>query len=706
MTSIRRSLKAAAELGLGPLASYGAYRLGLLTGRLRRQTPDAPWDEWTLERLLEPGVPTTAAAYVAFRADRAHPRFFFDADGPQLHLPSRAARLTADAILGGKVPQVRGEEQSLGAPPRSWNIVQGEAGERGTARAARHWSKYDLGRLGVDARRLWEASRFGWVLPLARSFHATKDRRYAEGFWRRWDSWRSENPPYRGVQWASAQEAALRTLSLVFALHAFAPAWRSRPERIAGLVGAILAHAARIPPTLSYGRAQGNNHLLSEAAALYTVGLLLPEARPAARWRHVGRSLFIEGIAHQVFPDGGYVQHSANYHRLALQLGLWVARLAQLNHDPLPDETSEALGRLTLSLAVLIDRTNGRPARFGPDDSSDLFPMDRAFQGDYRPTLQAASRQFQGSPLYAAGPWDELSGWLGLSQGPRHASPGMAIPNALPDAGLFRLAGRTTWAVLRAAQFRSRPGHSDQLHVDLWWRGENVALDPGSYLYQAPAPWDGGLAEADVHNTLTMDGDDPMERAGPFLWLDWAQAQLLGLWESRDGTIQMAAAEHHGYRGVTHRRTLVRAGESTWIVVDDVIGVGAHRVCLGWNLPDLRWKLRGQTIGLRAREGPVELSVEGGELSVFRAGKCLAGGPAPKASTRWGWWAPVYGRREPGLRVVAVRQASLPLRLVSWWRLGGGRTGAPKVEWNPPGEGEAAIRRLRLAGAVLKVDKV
>ena len=142
-----------------------------------------------------------------------------------------------------------------------------------------------------------------------------------------------------------------------------------------------------------------------------------------------------------------------------------------------------------------------------------------------------------------------------------------------------------------------------------------------------------------------------------------------------------------------------------WIVVDDVIGVGAHRVCLGWNLPDLRWELRGQTIGLRAREGPVELSVEGGELSVFRAGECLAGGPAPEASTRWGWWAPVYGRRQPGLRVVAVREASLPLRLVSWWRLGGGRTAAPKVEWNPPGDGEAAIRRLRLAGAALKVDK-
>jgi len=31
---------------------------------------------------------------------------------------------------------------------------------------------------------------------------------------------------------------------------------------------------------------------------------------------------------------------------------------------------------------------------------------------------------------------------------------------------------------------------------------------------------------AGVHNSLTVDGQDPMQRAGRFLWLRWAQARM------------------------------------------------------------------------------------------------------------------------------------------------------------------------------------
>ena len=33
----------------------------------------------------------------------------------------------------------------------------------------------------------------------------------------------------------------------------------------------------------------------------------------------------------------------------------------------------------------------------------------------------------------------------------------------------------------------------DQLHLDLWWRGLNIAQDAGTYLYNADPPWDNPL---------------------------------------------------------------------------------------------------------------------------------------------------------------------------------------------------------------------
>jgi hypothetical protein len=709
MTSIRRSWRAASELGLPALTSYAGYRLGLATGWFRLLTPEGGWDAWPLGRLLEPGVPDEPRAYAKFRTRRGRPLFLLETSPAKDRHRSVTARRAAEAILRGRFPFGGGQEIELGFPPKDWAAVPGGVGV--PIRADLHWTRYDLGRLGLDARLAWEASRLGWVFPLARAFYDTGDRRYAEGFWTLWESWRSGNPPNRGLQWASAQEVALRLLALVVAFYVLVPAWGKRPERAAQLAQAILLHARRIPPTVSYARAQGNNHLLSEAAGLYTAGMLFPEARGSSEWRRRGRALFLEGVRRQVFADGGYVQHSANYHRLAIQLGLWVARLAQVNDEPFPPAAVDSLGWSTLALAALVDPETGQAARFGPDDGSNLLPLGGS-AGDFRPTLQAATRLFLQRPLYGPGPWDESGDWLGLasrgeanSRGRRAKQAAPEVPVALPIAGLYRLAGADTWGLLRAAHFTSRPGHSDQLHVDLWWRGVNIALDPGSYLYRAPTTWDGGLAEAALHNGVTMDGSDPMERAGPFLWLGWSQARLLGRWASLDSAIEILTAEQDIPGGVVHRRTLARAGDAHWLVVDDWVGQGTPRLTLGWNIPDGPWRIAGRFLRTRMAPGPVSLAVEGGDLAVYRGGELVGGTAAAQARHAWGWYAPGYGRLDRCLRVVVTRQGGLPARFISRWSLGGGGPPVVVAGLRPPGAGTCPVKGIRVGRSDLRVEE-
>jgi len=710
MISIRRSWRAASELGLGALTSYAGYRLGMAAGWFHLLTPEGAWASWPLGRLLERGIPAEPLAYAVFRARRERPLFLLGTLRAKDRHTSATARRAAEAVLRGRFPFGGGQEIRLGFPPKDWSAVPG-GGEGAPIHNDLHWTGYDLGRLGLDARLAWEASRLGWVFPLARAFYDTGDRRYAEGFWTLWESWSSGNPPNRGLQWTSAQEVALRLLTLVVAFHILAPAWGKRPERAAELARAIWLHARRIPPTLSYARAQGNNHLLSEAAGLYTAGVLFPEARGSSEWRRRGRSLFLEGVRRQIFADGGYIQHSANYHRLAIQLGLWVARLSQVNDEPLPSEAIDSLGWSTLALAALVDPQTGNAARFGPDDGSNLFPLGGS-AGDFRPTLQAAARLFLQRPLYGPGPWDECGAWLGLGSRVAITSPGRRAkqapaetPVALPIAGMHRLAGVDTWGLLRAAHFTSRPGHSDQLHVDLWWRGVNIALDPGSYLYHAPTPWDGGLAEAALHNTVTMDGADPMERAGPFLWLRWSQARLLGRWASPDGAIEIVTAEQNILGGVVHRRTLARAGEAHWLVVDDWLGPGTHRLTLGWNIPDGPWRVAGRLVRLKSGPGAMSLAVEGGDLAVYRAGELVGGTAVAQAPAAWGWFAPGYGRLGPCLRVVATRQGSLPARFISRWSLGGGRPRTVVAQLRPLGAGACPVERIRVGRSNLRVGE-
>ncbi len=550
MASLSSALQAARELGPGPLALYASYRFRLRSGWLRRQTPGYGWADRPLSSWLRAEVPSDPLGYFAYRQGRSTRSFFgagLERAGHALSevADPQAAVVEAGEIASGRFRLFGGPPVELGSPPDWSAFASPDTLGRSRLDLDRHWTAYSLEAQPDDVKLLWEPSRFGWVFRLARAYELTHDERHAATFWTLVDSWRSVNQPNLGPHWVSAQEVALRLMALAFGMHAFAPALTVM--QTATLAQMIAVHAGRIPPTLDYARAQNNNHLLAEASGLLTAGVLFPEFQAAGYWKRLGAQTFLAGLTAQVFDDGGYIQHSTNYHRLALQLGLWVARVLESGGEPLPERGRQALARLTTALDVLTDPTTGKAPNFGPNDGALFLPLSACPFEDHRPTVQAASRLFLDRPAYPAGPWDELGTWLGLGRLESGSPHSRGRSTSLPQAGLSILEGPAGRGVLRCAAFHSRPGHSDQLHLDLWRRGQAIARDAGTYRYSGQGVWDNGLSGATVHNTLILDGADPMRRAGRFLWLNWAQGRVLGRWSAGDA-LEAVAAAHDGYR--------------------------------------------------------------------------------------------------------------------------------------------------------------
>jgi hypothetical protein len=132
-----------------------------------------------------------------------------------------------------------------------------------------HWTEYELGQApggwGVeDVKLIWEPARFGWVYPLGRAYRLSGDERCPGAFWRFFETFDHANPPNLGPNWTSAQEVALRLLAFTFAAAVFAGSAESTPARLERLAQSAAEHAARIPITLPYARAQHNNPLVSE----------------------------------------------------------------------------------------------------------------------------------------------------------------------------------------------------------------------------------------------------------------------------------------------------------------------------------------------------------------------------------------------------------------------------------------------------------
>ena len=101
----------------------------------------------------------------------------------------------------------------------------------------------------------------------------------------------------------------------------------------------------RIEGNLRYALSQRNNHGISEATGLWTIGLLFPELRRAARWRALGARHLEELGRDLIYDDGAFVQHSTNYHRLMLHAYLWSIRLGDLNGRPFTDTLRSRLAR-------------------------------------------------------------------------------------------------------------------------------------------------------------------------------------------------------------------------------------------------------------------------------------------------------------------------------------------------------------------------
>jgi hypothetical protein len=633
---INFALKALITLGPVRTGLYALYQLGLRSGHYYRVTPASQ----------TPKVDIPTIDYDLFTTPTSEEMRYWLSRGVD-HLISEA-----DEIEAGYVRLFAGSPVRLNLEPAS---------------AQNHWAQSGMQPPG-DIKLVWEPARFGWVYTLGRAFQISADERYAAVFWRNFEVFQAANPVNCGPNWVSAQEVAMRMTALVFGGHVFQNSPESTPKRMTELTTAIIQHARRIPPTMVYARAQNNNHLISEALGLYLAGILLESWPEAAHWRKMGWKWLNWAFQNQINLDGSYIQHSLNYHRLMLHLALVADMAIRRCSLSWPDSTKKKLALATRWYIAMLDPVSGAAPNLGHNDGACLLPLHPGGFRDHRATAQAAALAFFGAPYFQSGSWDELSAWLGLAIKP-HAL--LDLPMDYP--GMNRLGNREEWATLRAVKYHSRPAHADQLQVELWHNGENLVLDPGSYSYNLDTPWDNGLISARVHNAPVIDGEEPMQRAGRFLWLSWDQARWITLDSQSDRRI--LAAERLGYQkiGIRHKRELSWVQEGVWKVVDELGELNKtsleHELQLNWLLPDGEWSMTDNGFMLSISnlnihvETHVSVRNQPPMLRLVRAGQVVHG-PEGKFPLH-GWYSPTYLAKQPALSLLIQTRCAFPVEIIT-----------------------------------------
>jgi hypothetical protein len=445
---------------------------------------------------------------------------------------------------------------------------------------------------GSDIRVLWELNRLGHFITLGRAYALSKDEQFAAEFLAQVESWREQNPVGRGANWSCAMEVALRAMNLLAAFSLFRWSPSLNEERLLMLLTMLDQHGAHIRRNPEFSHIATSNHYLSDIAGLLWLGVMLPELSAAKEWREWALVEMLREMDKQTLPDGADYEASTGYHRFVLELFLYSFILCRANDIAIADKYWRKLHKMLVYLRAIL-RPDGLAPVIGDTDGGQVLPIvaRRVNDHGYLLTIGATvftDSQFKLPRLRAPQELLWLLGEAGIDDYKQLANAeGEISSQAFTDAGTYVMRHDDLFLLFNAnGASEGRPAshrHNDALSFEVSACGRAFIVDPGSYIYTANLHERHQFRSTAYHSTVQIDDveQNTILEDLPFVIGDEATVRVSS-WESTSEHDRVVA-EHSGYERlaepVKHRRTIsLYKPERWWLVVDELIGRGEHKV--------------------------------------------------------------------------------------------------------------------------------
>lgn len=480
----------------------------------------------------------------------------------------------ANKILNGKFTFFSSLEFDLGKN-YDW-ITNPETGYQ--YEINKHWTEInDYSKTSGDIKYVWEKSRFTYLYTLIRDEQHNKSN-HAQFVFSEIENWIDKNPMNCGPNYKCSQEISIRVLNWIFGIYYYSDKINIDEKLWQKILNSIFWQIDHVYKNIHFSRiAVRNNHTITETLTLYIVGTLFPFFKDANMWKLRGKKWFEKEIEYQVYEDGTFLQFSMNYHRVVVQLLSLGITIAERNGDKF---TSVVYDRAYQSVNFLYqcqEDTNGWLPNYGANDGALFFPLNNSDYRDFRPQLNVLHKILTNQYLYNNNEFNEDCYWFGINNNEfdfkfKTIQKQMGLIE-FSKGGYYLIREKESLTFLRCGNHKDRPSQADNLHLDIWVKGENILFDAGSYKYNTDPKTLKYFMGSESHNTVMLDDNDQMLKGARFIWYYWTQKNKALLKEEKDKFIFYGSIKSFQYKNnnIKHIRIVEKEkNKLKWNIKDTI----------------------------------------------------------------------------------------------------------------------------------------
>lgn len=421
---------------------------------------------------------------------------------------------------------------------------------------------------GADIGVLWQLNRMEYLAAHATAYRTTLDERFAGNVTGLLDSWTRANPWMVGANWISPMESGIRLFHWSIALAGIAAAPVPPNDVCERILRSVVRQAEFLSSHFSTWPVP-NNHLIGEAATLAALAVYWPELRASREWMAHADATLAEEARRQILKNGFQFENSVNYHFVTLDFFLVYLHAKLLRGENPPALVLEKT-RAMIEVALTLTAPSGRIPMIGDDSMPRLMVLGGTMGSPGPLSHDAVFEDFlrlEHTRLFSTTVWGR--DLLALRRPLVHT-------RRFEDAGIDVSRDRNSHIVFTHGPQHRRPFSHGHLHADagsfeLELDGDAVIIDSGTYLYGADARLRRHMRGARAHNTVIVDGMEPMKALATFQWESIAAGEALGFGALDDVMATGCRRLIPGAQGtgVEHTRALVRVA-ATVLVIDRI----------------------------------------------------------------------------------------------------------------------------------------